>query len=240
MDYKILSGKNCFITGATGGIGKAIVWQLATHKCNLFLTSTKADRLNNLKQELERKLGVTVFYKSGDLTKVQDIEDIIASVRKNMGTIDILVNCAGNYIVKSLADSNLNDFTSTFDLIVRSTFIFAKDFSQDMKKNGWGRIVNITSSSAYSGFKNTSLYCAAKHALLGFSRALHDELKEYNVRTFSISPNGTKTEMGKLIQNQEYDTFLEPEEIAEYVSFVISYNGAMVSNEIRLNRMIVR
>jgi NAD(P)-dependent dehydrogenase (short-subunit alcohol dehydrogenase family) len=133
----------------------------------------------------------------------------------------------------------MNDFTSTFDLFVRSAFLFAKEFSWDMKKVGWGRIVNIGSSSSYSGVSNTSIYCAAKHALLGFSRAIHDELKQYNIRTFSISPSGTKTRMGKLIPNQNYDTFLEPQEIAEYVAFVICYNGTMITDELRLNRLIM-
>ncbi len=239
MDYKILEGKNCLVTGATGGIGQAVAFQLASHKSNLFLTATNPDKLHALQERLQHGQEIKVHYESGDLTNIQDVENIIATVRKNICTIDIIIHCAGRFIVKSLADSNMNDFTSTFDLFVRSAFLFAKEFSWDMKKVGWGRIVNIGSSSSYSGVSNTSIYCAAKHALLGFSRAIHDELKQYNIRTFSISPSGTKTRMGKLIPNQNYDTFLEPQEIAEYVAFVICYNGTMITDELRLNRLIM-
>ena len=83
------------------------------------------------------------------------------------------------------------------------------------------------------------LYCASKHALLGFSRALHDELKKYNIRTYCVSPSGVKTEMGKLIKNQNFDTFIDPREIAEYVVFICSFDGEMISDEIRLNRMVI-
>jgi len=239
MDYKILEGKNCLVTGATGGIGQAVAFQLASHKSNLFLTATDPDKLHDLQERLKQEQEIKVHYESGDLTKTQDIENVITAVRKNICTIDIIIHCAGKFIVKSLADSNVKDFASTFDLTVRSAFLFVKEFSWDMKKAGWGRIVNIGSSSSYSGVRNTSIYCAAKHALLGFSRALHDELKQYNVRAFFISPSGTKTRMGKLIPNQNYDTFLEPQEIAEYVAFVICYNGAMITEELRLNRFIM-
>ncbi len=76
-----------------------------------------------------------------------------------------------------------------------------------MVKNKWGRIVNVGSSSAYSGFRETSIYCASKHAILGLSRAIYNELKDYNVRTFCISPGSIKTEMGKQVKNQKFDTF---------------------------------
>jgi 3-oxoacyl-[acyl-carrier protein] reductase len=108
-----------------------------------------------------------------------------------------------------------------------------------MIKSRWGRIINIGSSSAYAGSQETSLYCASKHALLGFSRALHDELKKNNIRTYCVSPSGAKTEMGKLIKNQNFETFIDPKEIAEYVAFICSFDGEMISDEIRLNRMVI-
>ena len=106
-----------------------------------------------------------------------------------------------------------------------------------MISNKWGRIVNIGSSSSYQGFKNTSVYCSSKHALLGLSRSLHAELKEFNVRTFCVSPGSIKTPMGKLVVDQNYETFLNPKEIAEFITKIISFNNEMISEEIRINRI---
>lgn len=240
MKYEILENRNCFITGATGGIGRCIAMKMAGNKCNLFLTSTNITKLKNLKKEIESLYGekIKIYYEHGDLNEIQDINRIIAMAREKIHTVDILVNCAGLFVVKSLFDLNLEDFESTFNLNIRAPFVFCKEFSEDMMKSRWGRIINIGSSSAYAGSKKTSLYCASKHALLGFSRALHDELKKHNIRTYCVSPSGAKTEMGKLIRNQNFDTFINPMEIAEYVAFICSFDGEMISDEIRLNRMV--
>jgi len=233
----MLENKNCFISGATGGIGGCIAKKMAENGCNLFLTSSDIQGLKRLKEKLT---GVKVVYESGDLNKVEDIERIIKKTEEEFGQIDILINCAGLFPVKSLQDSSLKDFEDCFNVNIRASFLFSKAFSQSMVKNKWGRIVNIASSSAYSGFKNTSLYCASKHALLGLSRSLHSELKEYGVRVFCVSPASVKTEMGRKVTWQDYNTFIDPEDIAKYVSFIISFNKDMVSDEIRLNRMITQ
>ncbi|MDO8486240.1 MAG: SDR family oxidoreductase [Candidatus Staskawiczbacteria bacterium] len=234
---EILKGKNCFLTGATGGIGKSIARKLAEDGCNLFLTSENEIELLNMKEELKN---VKVAYESGDLNKVEDIESIIDKAKKEFGNIDILINCAGIFPVKSLQESTLEDFDNCFNVNIRAAFLFCKAFAESMVKNKWGRIVNIGSSSAYGGTQNTSLYCASKHAILGFSRALHQELKENSVRVFCVSPGGVKTEMGKKITWQDYNTLIDPEDIAEYVSFIISFDGDMVVDETRLNRMIIQ
>jgi len=97
--------------------------------------------------------------------------------------------------------------------------------------------VNIGSSSSYQGFKNSSVYCVSKHALLGFSRSILDELKKYNVRTFCVSPSSIKTKMGETLVEQDFNTFLNPKEVAESIIFIISYNDEMIIDELRLNRI---
>ena len=108
-----------------------------------------------------------------------------------------------------------------------------------MIKKKWGRIVNLGSSSSYMGFENGSLYCSTKFAILGLSRSLHAELKKYNIRTYCISPGSTKTDMAKISVDQNFDTFLDPKEVAELINYVISFDNELVIDEIRLNRMII-
>ena len=194
---QILQEKNCLITGATGGLGKEIAKEFAKNDCNLFLTGRNNEKLNTIKNELENsKNKIKIDFEDADLSDVDEIQKLIEKVKSTFTNIDILVNCAGVFPVKSLSDSTVEDFEKCFSVNVKAAFVLCKEFSQGMITKKWGRIVNIASSSAYAGFKNTSIYCSSKHALLGLSRSLHSELKEHNVRTFCVSPGPIKTPMG--------------------------------------------
>ena len=240
---KIFEEKNCVVTGATGGLGKQIAIELAQAGCNLFLTGRNEEKLREFKKELEKEnQKIKIYYISADLRKTEKINELIDAIGKKFSSVDILVNCAGNFPVNPLSESTIEEFDSCMNLNVRAPFALCKEFSKDMIKNKWGRIVNIASSGAYNGLKNTSIYRSSKHALLGLSRSLSNELKEFNIRTFSISPGPMKTQMGKEIiirenPNEQFDTFMQPKEIAEFIIFVISFDDNLFSSEIRLGRM---
>ena len=236
-----LKGKNVFLTGATGGIGRELAFQFARSGCNLFLTGRERERLSDLADSiLSEDNQVTVSYQAGDLENSQDVFLLVDGVSRSLGDIDILVNCAGSFIVKSLFESSLDDFDKSFNVNVRAPFVFSREFAKSMSKAGWGRIINIGSSSSYSGFSNTSLYCSSKHALLGMSRAFYDELKDHNIKTFCFSPGSVKTEMGKKVKNQDFSTFIDPGELAEYIGFTISFDSDMISEELRINRFKIQ
>ena len=171
------------------------------------------------------------------LKLVKHVKNLIKYVKKKFNSIDILINCAGIFQVNFLKDTSLDDFEKSFNVNMKAPFLLCKEFSQNMIKKRWGRIVNIGSSSSYNGYKKTSIYCATKHALLGFSRSLVDELKKYNVRTFCISPGSIKTNMAKKLVEQNFNTFLDPKEVADAILFVISNDKEMIIDELRLNRM---
>lgn len=235
---QILQGKNCLITGATGGLGKEIAKEFAKNGCNLFLTGRNNEKLNTIKNELKNiKNEIKIDFEQADLSNISEIQKLIDKTKKIFPDIDILVNCAGIFPVKPFSESTIDDFEKCFSVNVKAAFILSKEFSQGMISKKWGRIVNIASSSAYTGFKNTSIYCSSKHALLGLSRSLHSELKEHNVRTFCVSPGSIKTPMGKSVIGQNYETFLNPKEIAEFITNLISFDNEMVSEEVRLSRM---
>ena len=237
----ILENKNCLITGATGGLGSHLAKILLEHNCNIFLTSKSKLKLQQLQNKLEKtnKNNCKIIYQYGDLTKISDIKKIIKNVRKKFKTIDIVINNAGLFLSKPISKSKIDEFQNIFDVNVRAPFLFSKEFSPDMKKKKWGRIINIGSSSSYQGFSEGSIYCASKHALLGLSRSLFAELKEDKIRTFCISPGSIKTDMGKQDKKQNYKTFLEPKEVAEYIVYSINFDEELISEEIRLNRFTI-
>jgi short-subunit dehydrogenase len=242
MENSILKNKNCLITGATGGLGKEIAMELAKKGANLFLTSKKED-LQKLRLEIKKNNEIIVEYQCVDLRSDKGVETLIENIRKKFSTIDILINCAGENHRKPLSESTIEEYDSCMNLNVRAPFVLSKEFSKDMIKNKWGRIVNIASSSAHNGFKNAAVYCASKHALLGLSRTLFAELKNQNVRTFCVSPGSMKTRMAKedegLLAEHDYNTFMDPNEVAEFITKIISYDNEMISQEINLSRLII-
>jgi len=240
---QILRGKNCLITGATGGLGKEIAKEFAKNGCNLFLTGRNNKKLNSLKSELENDVSeIKIDFEDADLSDDSEIHKLIEKVKGVFANIDILVNCAGVFPVKLLSDSTIEDFEKCFSVNVKAAFVLCKEFSQGMISKKWGRIINIASSGAYNGRSKTVVYRASKHALLGLSRSLHSELKEHNVRTFCVSPGPIKTSMGHdIVKNENpderFDSFMNPNEIAEFIAYLVSFDNEMVSEEIRLSRI---
>jgi short-subunit dehydrogenase len=235
----ILDGKICFLTGTSGGLGKEIALELANHNCNLFLTGRNEKKIIELKESINKSINkkIEIQYEIGDFNNLDDIKKIIHKARRVFDKYDLLINCAGIFLKKSIHDSTLKEFENINNINIRAPFIFCKEFSKDMIENNWGRIVNIGSTSSYNGFKDGSIYCSTKHAILGLSRTLHNELKSKNVRTFCVSPGSIKTDMGKISEEQDFNTFLDPREIAEYIVFAISLDNELISEEIKLNRI---
>ena len=154
-----------------------------------------------------------------------------------METVEIIINCAGIFSSKSIDNTTLNEFEDIFNVNVKAPFLLAKNFIGEMKKRRWGRIVNIGSSSSYSGFKNSTAYCTSKHGVLGLSRSLFEEVKSDNIRVFSFSPGSIKTNMGKQVKNQNFDTFLDPKEIASFIIFTISFDSQLITSENQIRRL---
>ena len=237
----ILKNKNCLVTGATGGIGKEISKELASNSCNLFLTSTNNTKLIKLKNQLKKiNKNIKIEFLSADLTIQEDITELIGTINEKFSSIDIIINSAGVFMIKSIEKSTIDDFEKSINLNVKLPFILCKEFTKNMIKKKWGRVVMIGSSSSYSGFEKGSVYCASKHSILGLSRALNAELKKKNVRVLSISPASTQTNMGKISTEQDFNTFLNPKEVAQYITHVISFDNEMIVDESRLNRITIK
>jgi|ERR1700693_133712 len=230
----VLNAKRALVTGATGGLGREIARALARRGARLFLSGRDETALEELIREL------SASGRTADLMRVQDVEGLAEAARHALGGVDILVHSAGVFPVAPLAETSLETFDRCLAVNLRAAFLLARALAPEMAAQRWGRIVLVGSSSAYSGFRDTSVYCASKHGLLGFSRALHEELKGSNVRTFCVSPGSIKTPMARSTPDQDFETFLEPAEVAAFLVELISSDGEMIAQEVRLNRMVLR
>jgi 3-oxoacyl-[acyl-carrier protein] reductase len=238
MNTNVYKNKNVLITGASGGLGKELALSFLNKGSNLLLTSTNQEKLTTLKNELKanKKDSQQIFCKTCNLESPEEIYNLSKYARQHIKNIDILVNVAGIFLVSDFIENTIDDFDKSFSVNVRAPFLLSQALVPQMIKNKFGKIINIASSSAYGGHKQTAIYCASKHALLGLSRSLYDELKDQNVRVYCISPGSIKTPMGKLIKNQVFDSFIDAKELAEYILFNCSFENQMINQELRLNR----
>ena len=176
-----------------------------------------------------------------DFSDTNNFKKLIIEIRKSsLNRIDALINNAGIFIKKSIKDSDLKNIQDSLNINLIYPFLLIKEFSKEMTENGWGRIVNIGSSSSYDGFENGSIYSSTKHAILGLSRSCNKELKKYGVRVISVSPSSVDTKMGRINDDQVFETFINSREIAEAIDQIIWYNNQMIIDEIRLNRMEIK
>lgn len=235
-----LRGKLALITGSTGGLGTSLAKSFAENGINLLLTSTNIIELKNLQKELNKK------FKSIEIEIIQCnlIDDYLSFLnyfekggKFGNSNVDILVNNAALFPVKELIQTSNEEIVQTMWLNSTIPILLTKKFIHNMISNKFGRIINIGSSSSYSGFKDTVTYCSSKHAILGFSRALHQELKNYNLRVYCVSPGSLKTDMGLKVVGQKYETFIDCDELSSLIIDLIKYNKNMIPDEIRVNRM---
>lgn len=237
----ILQNKNCFITGASGTLGKILSKKLAKKGCNIFITDIHHNELASLSEELKESFRkVNIAFAECDLEIPEDIERVISIGRASLGSFDILINCAAIFENRSLAESKIEFYDKSFKINVKAPFILSRELSKDMINKNWGRIVNIGSVASFEGFSDSSVYCSTKHALLGLSRSLFLELKDKNVRVFLIAPHTMSSSMGRIVVEQtkeKMSDLIDPQEVADFIIYAISFDDQLISEELRLNRL---
>lgn len=228
------------LTGATGGVGKILAAKLVNVCKKLIIIGRNKNNLEDTASYLkgiDAKLICETI--EADLSSEIGIKETILILNKK-DKINVLINCAARFTIKSIADSTFNDLLEDFNLNTFAPFMLAKECSKGMIEAGHGVILNVGSSSAYGAAPNTSIYCATKHALLGVSRAFQMELRSKGIRTTYVAPGSIQTEMGEQLLTQDYSTFIEPEELAEFLVSIILQEKNMIINEVSINRMIYK
>ena len=191
-----LKGRVAVITGASSGLGKQMAKGFAEAGADLVILARRIERLEELKQELEQK-GVKVLPIKCDVTSTEDIDNAAKLSEETFGKVDILVNCAGS--AKNAGVLNMTDEEWDFTIATDQTSVFkmTRAFANIMKKNNYGRIINI--ASMYGLVGNTALdtvaYHSSKGGVVNFTRAVAAELAKYNITCNAICPGYFDTEL---------------------------------------------
>ncbi|HEY2010100.1 MAG TPA: SDR family oxidoreductase [Rhizomicrobium sp.] len=230
-----LRGRACLITGASAGIGRAIALELARRGAILVLTARNARELEQTCSQAMALGAQDARAIAADLSRAASLDDLCRTAEAS--AVDVLVNNAGVFPQGAFASLKLAALDACLAVNLRAPFALSRAVAPAMMAARWGRIVNIGSSSAYMGVKDSALYCTSKHALLGLSRALQVELRDHGIRVYCISPGSVGTAMGQAVSGQDMTTFISPQEVAQTVVFAIEQDGNVVCDEIRLNRM---
>ena len=227
----MLRGKTALVTGAGGGIGREIAVRIKAAGANVAICGRNVEKL----EAAARSIGGALTL-PGDLLDDTYVQSCVDRTVETFGGLDILINNAGVALSKPFAETTIEDFDRVMATNVRAPFILIRSALPQLRK-ARGRVINIASVVAHKGYPLQSAYAASKHALLGLSKSLANELYEDGVRVHVISPGGVYTDMAKVARpDLSPDGLISAAEVADAVMFLLSLDKNAVIDEICLHR----
>lgn len=191
-----LKGRVAVITGASSGLGKQMAKGFASQGADLVIMARRLERLEELKGELEQ-LGVRCLPIKCDVTNPEEIKKAAKEAEQFFGKVDILVNCAGSAKNNGVLNMTDEEWRFTMDTDLNSVFYVTREFANIMKKNNYGRIINIASMYGMVGnmAMDTVAYHSSKGGVINFTRAVAAELAKYGITCNAICPGYFDTEL---------------------------------------------
>lgn len=242
MNCKQLSNKVSIITGAGSGIGKAIAMIFASEGSNVVISDIDLGKASEISDEINN-INKNSFNKSiaikADVTNSNEVDNLIQRVVEKFGTIDILINSAGILYTTRFEDITEDEWDKVINVNLKGTFICCKAVVPVMKKNNWGRIINISSTAGKTvSTSGGAHYTASKAGVLGFTRAVAKELIPFNINVNAVCPGLSNTEMVRKTVSKEvisaYEKInplgrlCEPDEVAGLVLYLASEKSSYV------------
>jgi NADP-dependent 3-hydroxy acid dehydrogenase YdfG len=215
-----LKNKTAIVTGASRGIGKAIAEALAREGVHLALIARSEEGLTRT-EEICRSHGVMVKKYPFDLTRINEIPELLKRIKKEYQTIDILVNDAGRYESGDPFESKLEDWDYTLDLNFRAVYHLTNQALELFPSDQEAGIINICSISGLTTSKGGEIYNSSKHALKAYAGCLFESIRERGIKVTNIYPGYVNTGMVNG-DNILPEKMIQPEDIASAVSWALS------------------
>ena len=231
-----LEKKNIIVTGASGGIGNAIIKKLNEAGANILASGTRIEKLEELKKNFE-SIKILKF----DISQSDKIEEFIENATSELGgSLDGIVNNAGITQDNLAIRMSLDEWQKVININLTSTFLMSKFAIKKMLKNKSGKIVNITSVVGHTGNLGQVNYTASKAGIVAMSKSLAIEYAKKNININCISPGFIKTAMTEKIDDKFKEVIIskipsarlgEPDDIANAVLFLSSEESNYINGE---------
>ena len=189
-----LSDKAAVITGGGRGIGRATALALAEAGARVTVAARTLPEIESVVAELEGA-GHEAWATACDVADGDQIETLAREAIRQMGQVDVLVNCAGISLSAKLEATTLEDWETQMAVNATGTFLCTRAFLPAMLERGWGRVINVASTAGREGMPYVSAYTASKHAVVGFTRSVATETAAYGVTVNALCPGFVDTEM---------------------------------------------
>lgn len=239
-------GRTAFITGGSRGIGRQIAERLASEGANIAIIDVNEDALNTVQQEFAEQ-SYSIYTKNASVTDREQIEQAMEEVFEKFGSIDILVNNAGVIRDNMLFKMSDEDWLTVMDVHLKGAFYASRAAQKYMTQAKYGRIINISSTSAL-GNRGQANYATAKAGLQGFTKTLAIELGKFGITANAVAPGFIETDMTKATAERIGVPFEElikasvsaipvgrsgkPEDIANAVAFFADEKSSFVSGQV--------
>jgi NAD(P)-dependent dehydrogenase (short-subunit alcohol dehydrogenase family) len=234
---KRLEGKTAVVTGSSSGIGKAIALRFGMEGAKVVVAARRLDRCEQTAAQIRKNGGEG----SAIQTDVSDESQVDALIRETVhryGRLDILVNNAGMFGGGRLADTTTKAFDEVLNTNLRGTFFGCRAGFKQMKQQGGGLIINMSSVAGLQAWAGTGTYSASKHAIMALTKSLADEGRAFNIKVSAICPAGVADELVDApVEDILRSEKINPYDIAETAIYLARLGPYAVVHQIVVDRL---
>lgn len=208
-----LTGKVAIVVGAGRGIGEAIALKFAEAGADVVVADRMKDNIDNVVEKV-KAIGKECMGFEADVTKYEDLQNVVAETVAKYGKVDIMANNAGVNVIKLFVDSTPEEFDWIVDINLKGIYKGCRAVIDQMIKQGGGVICNTSSQAGVREFMHHSMYAASKYGVRGMSDVMALELGKYGIRVNCLCPGIVRTDMWEqnLVEYDGYDNSVTPEQ----------------------------